>query len=608
MESLKPLVSPAEFARRGQTYYEEKIQPHVKETNRGKFVAIDIETGEFEIDVDDYTATERLLQRLPGAQIWLCRAGQRTTYRIGGYPSSCASSRSNPDKREAPMKSYYIYKCKWTNTFFFEFRARISRSTFRICFFAVLFPLLFLSPLTSDSQEAGKQIKMASGTYYDYLLYLPKTYGRTDKSWPMLLFLHGYRDSGSNDADEIRKGWRSPASIVENEEEMLSLFGEEGFPFILVSPYCRPGRWWWNQYLDQVMDEVLTIYSVDRQRVYVTGFSMGGFGSWSYASVHSDLFAAVVPICGASDASRMSSGLKMTPPAALEKLVDTPIWAFHAKDDPTVPFSSDEKTVNELRAMGGEVKFTALSGGGHGIWGDIYMKKNYDIYTWMLSHLKLRTGITVPLYHTGNVLAVGLFNSSNTSDDLAGSAEVTDNQGSVYVSGELGTWIPNTEFRWKAVYFKEGSGQEESGWNLRDFDDSLWNLNTSLGFPIGYETGEAEGKIDIKVDPSIQTLYTRSIFDVQKYDSVTELTIKIAGDDAAVVWLNGVYIGVTGEGISAQKELPRYWKYDTTTRNDFYGAWDLGDPFAFRGPATTQVKVKVDLVEKTTPVRNWELY
>lgn len=87
MEALKPRYSPDEFAQRGRILYEQMVQPHVTKADDGKFVAIDVETGAYETDTDDYTATERLLQRQPAAQIWLCRVGQRTAYRIGGYPS-----------------------------------------------------------------------------------------------------------------------------------------------------------------------------------------------------------------------------------------------------------------------------------------------------------------------------------------------------------------------------------------------------------------------------------------------------------------------------------------------------------------------------------------
>ncbi len=86
MAVLEPRSSKDEFARQGQTLYERDIRPHLTAGDHGKFVAIDIETGAYEIDRDDYTATERLLGHHPNAQIWLLRVGHRTTYRIGGRP------------------------------------------------------------------------------------------------------------------------------------------------------------------------------------------------------------------------------------------------------------------------------------------------------------------------------------------------------------------------------------------------------------------------------------------------------------------------------------------------------------------------------------------
>ena len=84
MAMLEPRYSREEFARRGQTIYERDIRPHLEAGDDGKFVAIDIETGAYEIDRDDYTATERLLSCHPHAQMWLLRVGQRTAYRLGG--------------------------------------------------------------------------------------------------------------------------------------------------------------------------------------------------------------------------------------------------------------------------------------------------------------------------------------------------------------------------------------------------------------------------------------------------------------------------------------------------------------------------------------------
>jgi hypothetical protein len=85
MAALHPRYSKDEFARRGQEIYERQIRPQLGPADDGKFVAIDIETGAYEVDGDDYTATERLLSRQPDAQIWLVRAGQPAAYRIGGW-------------------------------------------------------------------------------------------------------------------------------------------------------------------------------------------------------------------------------------------------------------------------------------------------------------------------------------------------------------------------------------------------------------------------------------------------------------------------------------------------------------------------------------------
>ena len=87
MVRLEPRYTSDEFARRGQAIYERDIRPHIKAGDEGKFAAIDIETGAYEMDRDDYTATERLLVRHPEAQIWLIRVGHRAVYRIGGRPA-----------------------------------------------------------------------------------------------------------------------------------------------------------------------------------------------------------------------------------------------------------------------------------------------------------------------------------------------------------------------------------------------------------------------------------------------------------------------------------------------------------------------------------------
>ena len=91
MPALQPHYSKEEFARRGQEIYDRDVRPHVKAEDEGKFAAIDIETGAYEMDEDDYTATERLLTRNPDAQIWLLRVGHRAAYRISLRPAGEAA-------------------------------------------------------------------------------------------------------------------------------------------------------------------------------------------------------------------------------------------------------------------------------------------------------------------------------------------------------------------------------------------------------------------------------------------------------------------------------------------------------------------------------------
>ena len=112
-------------------------------------------------------------------------------------------------------------------------------------------------------------------------------------------------------------------------------------------------------------------YPVDSTRMYLTGLSMGGFGSWTLAASHPDKFAAVVPICGRGNE------------ADAEKLKDVPIWAWHGVDDSVVPAAGTENIVNAIRAAGGKkVIYTSLEGVNHNSWSAAYGTP--QIYQWML--------------------------------------------------------------------------------------------------------------------------------------------------------------------------------------------------------------------------------
>ncbi|HEX5444020.1 MAG TPA: prolyl oligopeptidase family serine peptidase, partial [Pirellulales bacterium] len=187
-------------------------------------------------------------------------------------------------------------------------------------------------------------------------------YGEGDKKWPLILFLHGSGESG-DDLNKVKI--HGPPKIVETKHD---------FPFIVVSP--QSSRRGWNvDALKGLLDEVLADYRVDRNRVYLTGLSMGGFGTWSLAAAYPDTFAAIAPICGGGN------------PSEAKRLKDLPIWVFHGAKDPAVPLQRSQDMVDALKAAGADeknLKFTVYPDAGHDSWTETY--NNPELYKWLLSH------------------------------------------------------------------------------------------------------------------------------------------------------------------------------------------------------------------------------
>lgn len=196
----------------------------------------------------------------------------------------------------------------------------------------------------------------------DYLLSLPADYGKTKKSWPLVLFLHGSGESGS-DLTKVKA--HGPPRLVETNGP---------FPFILVSPQSS-GRGWNPDVLNALLDSLLQQYRVDPDRVYLTGLSMGGYGTWTLAAAHPEKFAALAPICGGGN------------PADAGKLAKLPIWVFHGAKDPTVPLRRSEEMVEALQAAGGNPKFTIYPDAGHDSWTVTY--ENPEFYTWLLAQKRI---------------------------------------------------------------------------------------------------------------------------------------------------------------------------------------------------------------------------
>jgi predicted peptidase len=195
-----------------------------------------------------------------------------------------------------------------------------------------------------------------------YLLYLPAGYGSGTTKWPLVLFLHGAGERGT-DLDLVKK--HGPPLLVESGMD---------FPFILVSPQCPLDEYWSVPVLKALLDSVVTRLDPDRSRMYLTGLSMGGNATWRLATSYPDLFAAIAPICGWGD------------PSTVPVLKNVPVWAFHGRKDPIIAFDRGESMVKELKAAGGNVRFTVYPEAEHDSWTETY--RNPEFFDWMLRQRK----------------------------------------------------------------------------------------------------------------------------------------------------------------------------------------------------------------------------
>jgi len=198
---------------------------------------------------------------------------------------------------------------------------------------------------------------------YPHLLFEPSNQSKAiDGKLPMIVFLHGAGERGIN--IELVK-IHGPPKIVEQNT---------AFPFIVLSPQCPEGERWDAFQLGLLIDQIAQKYPVDKERIYLTGLSMGGFGTWDTAIQHPDKFAAIAPICGGSIIHAFQA----------EKTKHIPTWVFHGALDSVVPISNSAQIVKASKKAGSSIKFTVYSEAGHDSWTETY--NNPELYEWFLSH------------------------------------------------------------------------------------------------------------------------------------------------------------------------------------------------------------------------------
>ena len=231
--------------------------------------------------------------------------------------------------------------------------------------------LAFLSGCSTGSEvsngSAGKQTAANFETTVtinvtsQYLIYLPDDYYKSGKKWPLVMFLHGSGERGT-DIKLVKKN--GPPKLISEGKK---------FPFILLSPQCPLGQRWDVLSLSALLDEIEKDYIVDKTRIYVTGLSMGGEGTWKMIMAQPERFAAAAPVCGRTGSSYLDACI----------LNNLPIWVFHGAMDDVVSIDESERMVKALKKCGNDVKFTVYPEGNHDVWTETYT--NPELYEWLLT-------------------------------------------------------------------------------------------------------------------------------------------------------------------------------------------------------------------------------
>lgn len=234
------------------------------------------------------------------------------------------------------------------------------------------------------SGEVVKQVfKASDGTALPYTLQTPDAV-RPEEKLPLVLCLHGAGGRGTDNAGRGSQAFRQ-LSFAEVQAQ---------YPSYLLIPQCPMGEQWvdvpWAKgsydlsrvpcsnelkAVRELLDVVCAEFNIDSSRLYVTGQSMGGYGTWDMILRNPDLFASAIPVCGAGD------------PSEAAEICDLPIWIFHGSDDPAVPVTGSREMAEALQEEGSTaVRYTEYPGVGHGSWVNAW--KEPTLVPWLFSQKK----------------------------------------------------------------------------------------------------------------------------------------------------------------------------------------------------------------------------
>lgn len=220
-------------------------------------------------------------------------------------------------------------------------------------------PVAATEPPTRSEQRMSAEV---AGRQLAYLVWTPVGEAPAE-GWPLVLFLHGAGERG-DDLEQL--GVHGPPKLAATMPELWNC--------VIVAPQCPADVWWTTEPLVALLDEVRRDHPIDARRLYVTGLSMGGFGTFELVAQHPDLFAAAVPICG---------GMAPDREAAIAAAKAVPMRVFHGAADTVVPPEMSERVVAHLRGVGADVELTIYPGVGHDSWSATYADP--ELWAWLFA-------------------------------------------------------------------------------------------------------------------------------------------------------------------------------------------------------------------------------
>jgi len=242
--------------------------------------------------------------------------------------------------------------------------------------------LIAAAPAAAEKVQTGflDSSVVVENHLYKYQVFVPEDWSAS-KKWPVIVFLHGIGESGDDGLIETEVGI---GSAIRRDRAR--------FPAIVVLPQSPKGHWWSEPPMDRVviaaLDAASKKYHGDSHHTYLTGLSMGGYGTWSLAAQYPGRFAALAPVCGGVMRHKevdMSANADTKPyeDMAVKIGAKTPVWIFHGGDDPVVPVIESRRMYQALTALGGEVHYTEYPGVGHDSWVKAYDEP--ELISWLLS-------------------------------------------------------------------------------------------------------------------------------------------------------------------------------------------------------------------------------